>query len=115
MNIKRFSFIFLLLTAFQSKAQSDSSQFAMIHFTDGDLNLGIIHLVWNDGTEENLAKTLQIEKPLKTYRENAPKMEMSLLQYMETKGYDLVAFNSYSYGSSTSKWIFRKRKQFKVY
>jgi len=94
----------------QTKAQSDSSQFAIIYFTDTDLQNGVIILTWNDGKVENLVQTLQIEKPLKVYRSSPSRMEIQLLQFMDSKGYDFISWNSYSYGTSTSKWIFRKRK-----
>lgn len=107
--------ICLFWFAHSSEAQSDSSQFAIIHFSDADLNVGVIHLTGNDGKLENLAQLLKIENPLKEYRNSPAKMEIRLLQFMDLKGYDLVSYNSYNYSTSTSKWIFRKRKQFKVY
>lgn len=102
--------ICLLWFAHSSEAQSDSSQFAIVHFSGADLDAGMIYLTWNDGKVENLAQLLKIEKPLKTYHINPAKMEIRLLQFMDRKGYDLIGYNTYSPSSSTSKWIFRKRK-----
>lgn len=103
---------FLLLGATQAMAGTptpDSTKFAVINYSDTDLNLGIIHLTWDDGKTENLAQALQIEKPLSAFRSNRNLMEIRLLHYMNSKGYDLLETRDDSYAAFSSRWIFRKR------